>query len=71
MKNKYLKIMYKGEFLDDLSKALNIKKETLQGYFTTGKFPSVHYQRIDNALDERLKADNEVRNIRLNCYVKL
>jgi hypothetical protein len=70
MKNKYQKLMDKGEFLEDLSKALDIKKETLQFYFTTGKFPSIHYERIDNALNERLKADKEVRNIRLNCYVK-
>lgn len=71
MKNKYSKLMYKGEFIEDLAKALNVKTETIRGYFTTGKFPSIHYDRINNALDERLKFDEQIRNMRLNCYVKI
>ena len=71
MKEKYKQLMYPFEFLEDVSKNLGIEKHSLRNYFMTGKFPKIHYEYINNALDARLKADEEVRNIRLNCYVKL
>jgi len=71
MKNKYQKLMYKGEFLEMLSRKLSIKKETLQFYFTTGKVPVIHYKRIDEALDLQLSLDNKIKEMRINEYERL
>ena len=71
MKNKYRKLMYKDEFLTMLSSKLNLKKETVQYYFTTGRIPKIHYQRINDALNTQLSLDEKIREMRIKSYQTL
>jgi hypothetical protein len=68
MKNKYQQLMYKDEFITMLSSKLNLKKETVQYYFTTGNIPKIHHQRINDALDTQLSLDKKIKQIRVNFY---
>ena len=57
MKQKLNTLIDKKSFLIRLSNKIGVDKETLRGYFESGKLPLKHKERILKALDIQLKED--------------
>jgi hypothetical protein len=71
MKEKYNKLENKGAFVEMISFKLGLKKQTIQHCFTVGYFPQKHIEKIENALDLQLKADEHKKNIQLKMENEL
>lgn len=71
MKEKYKKIMHKTEFCNMLSKKLGVKRKSITNYFEKNDIPIKHLEKINKALDLRLKLDDKIKEIEVNAFLKL
>lgn len=72
MKEKYKQITHKMAFLDMLALKLEIKPETLKGYFTeNGTIPPKHEETILKAIDFQLEADIKIKAIEVSVFERL
>lgn len=59
MKQKFLQIKSKDEFLTNLARVLKIKKETVANYIYNDKCPLKTKEIINQAIDNQLEADKQ------------
>ena len=72
MKEKYKKITHKMAFLEMLSIKLELKPETLKGYFVeSAVIPGKHLETISKAIDLQLKADEKIKVIEVSVFEQL
>lgn len=72
MKEKYKKITHKMAFLEMLSVKLELKPETLKGYFVeSAVIPEKHLLKINKAIDLQLKADEKIKAIEVSVFEQL
>ena len=65
------KIIYSDTFKEMLSKKLNIGKETIRVYFSSGNIPEKHKEFIKEAYSLQLKADEKIKAIEIEVFEKL